>query len=345
MNWRQWAPGLIVLGALQAPLAWAQEAAVPALHEVLAELNRASLGQSYQGTMVVSAGEHMMTAKVWHACEGQQQHERVENLNGRKRITWRHNDTVTTVWPNQRRAVSRRFVDLGMFPAALQVPPQRMAQHYAVQPLPAQRVAGRQAKGLRLQAKDAHRFSYNLLVDAETGVVLKLQTVAPNGAMLEQTAYSDIAFDNALATQAHARLPPLPEGTVLTTERSEPVDPARMGWRLSQPVEGFQALRAYRLARTAPGSDALVPAPVWQWLFSDGLASISLVIDQDNPNPPAGRPDQPVAVQQGATFSYAQQVGAARVTAVGDAPLPTLRAMVEALQRVPLAAASAGTLK
>jgi len=318
-----------------APAAWAQSSPAQPLRDLLVQLNQASVGQSYRGTMVVSAGEHMMTAKIWHACSGEQQRERVENLNGLKRITWRHNDTVTTVWPNQARAVTRRFDDLGIFPAALQVPWHSVAQHYTVQPQPIRRVAGRQAQGVRLQATDAMRFSYNLLIDEQTGVVLKLQTVAPDGAVLEQTAYSDIAFDNVAAITQHARLPALANGTRLTVERSDPVDPSAMGWRMGQPVAGFHPLRAYRLARGQDGDAPWALAPDWQWLFSDGLASISLVIGQDANAAPSGNDlAEPVAVRQGATLSYARMVEGVRVTAVGEAPLPTLQAMVAALQRM-----------
>src|SRR5512133_2390473 len=61
--------------------------------EWLMRMHEASRLRSYVGTFVVSSNTGAMSsARIWHACDGQQQFERVESLTGAPRSTFRHNE-------------------------------------------------------------------------------------------------------------------------------------------------------------------------------------------------------------------------------------------------------------
>ena len=79
--------GLSVLTAAAAPAESA--ASVPAERDMaqwIERMHSAPCSRAYAGTFVVlSANGAMSSSRIWHACDGQQQLERVESLSGTPR--------------------------------------------------------------------------------------------------------------------------------------------------------------------------------------------------------------------------------------------------------------------
>ena len=73
--------------------------------EWLLRMHEASRQRTYVGTFVVQAGGQLSSARIWHACDGEQQMERVESLTGTPRSTFRRNDQVMTFLPASRVAL------------------------------------------------------------------------------------------------------------------------------------------------------------------------------------------------------------------------------------------------
>jgi sigma-E factor negative regulatory protein RseB len=92
-------------------------------------------------------------------------------------------------------------------------------------------------------------------------------------------------------------------------------------------VPGFQAVSCY-LRPTAVLADAR-PESTLQWIFSDGLATVSLFIEAFEPR----RHGQPMAQALGATHTLTRRIGDWWLTAVGEVPPHTLAAFAQALQR------------
>ena len=67
----------------------------------LARVHEAASLRNYQGTQVFTAGGAVSSSRIAHYCDGNQQYERVDMLDGQMRRVFRHNDTVYTVWPQQ----------------------------------------------------------------------------------------------------------------------------------------------------------------------------------------------------------------------------------------------------
>src|SRR5437868_5666401 len=88
--------------------------------EWLLRMHEASRTRSYAGTFVVSssAGD-MSSARIWHACDGDVQMERVEALTGPPRSTFRRNDEVVIFLPESRVARTEKRESSGLFPNLL----------------------------------------------------------------------------------------------------------------------------------------------------------------------------------------------------------------------------------
>ena len=106
------------------------------------------------------------------------------------------------------------------------------------------------------------------------------------------------------------------------------VTPESQGWTLAVPVPGFRAVGCFNRALGAGGAGD-VPGAM-QWIFTDGLATLSLFVE-----PFDGRRHQRQGATEmgGATNIVTRKLGVWWTTAVGEAPPATLSAFVFALER------------
>jgi sigma-E factor negative regulatory protein RseB len=296
----------------------------------LADLHRAPLHHAYQGTLVISVDDQMATAQIAHGVMAGQVVERVDVLTGEARTTFRRGDQVITVSPQTKTWVSEQRYDLGVFPALDGRLAQSVDGHYRLQLLPDDRIAGRLAHVVEVVPEDGWRWGYRIWRDAATGLMLKQQTVDPDKAVvLEQSAFTALetpaTFVNATLK---AQMQPKPGYTVHEL-RTRLVDVAQWGLRLQDAVPGFVPLRAQLPAeQTSP----LAGKPL-QWVFSDGLASVSVFYE---PLQAGALASAERAIRQGATHTLLREQPAVRLTLVGEVPLKTLQRMADAFRAQPL---------
>ena len=322
--------GLSVLPAVAGPAE--SSASAPAERDMaqwIERMHSAPCSRAYAGTFVVlSANGAMSSSRIWHACDGQQQLERVESLSGTPRTVYRRNDEVRTFLPQARVVRSDRRDTSGLFPRVPVVSGTSIAQFYTPRLLGQERVAGFMSDVVSFQPADTLRFGYRLWSERETGLVVKLQTLAADGRVLEQAAFSELDLNAPVKVEQLSRLMDATSGykvvapsVVKTTAKAE-------GWTLRQPVAGFVPVSCHRRAV----SDAPDAPSVLQCLYSDGLASVSLFVE---PFDPQRHPAQPQVSSMGATQLLAQRGPSEMwLTAVGEVPLQTLRLFVGQLERL-----------
>ena len=156
--------------------------------------------------VVLAASGAMASSRIWHACEGAQQMERVEALSGTPRTIFRRNDEVRTFWPQSRVVRSDRRDASGLFPRVPLVEGTSISQFYAARPVGQERVAGFVADVVWFKPVDSLRFGYKLWSERETGLVVKLQTLGANGRVLEQAAFSELDLNAPVRVEQLSRL-------------------------------------------------------------------------------------------------------------------------------------------
>src|SRR5690349_17942874 len=179
--------------------AWPQAAASSAgtgrdARSWLMRIQEAATRRNFQGTFVVSGGGNVASARMAHFCEGSNQYERIESLDGKARNVFRHNDVVHTVWPASRVAVVEQRDLLTSFPALLQAGADNVGDWYELRQQDDERVAGHAADVLLVRAKDAHRYGYRLWSDKASGLLLRADVLSARGEVLETSAFSDISI-------------------------------------------------------------------------------------------------------------------------------------------------------
>ena len=294
--------------------------------EWLMRMHEASRGRAYVGTFVVLAGGTLSSARIWHVCDGEQQVERVESLTGAPRSTFRRNDQVMTFLPESRVVVEEKRESLGLFPNFLQSGDSSIAQFYRAHATKGERVAGFDADVLNLRPQDAWRFGYRVWSERRTGLVLKLQTLDGQGRVLEQAAFSELQLDVPVSLASLSQMMEKTAGYRIEKPELVKTTAVAEGWVLKNTVPGFQSMSCYKRPAAGAGD---AHHKTLQWIFSDGLASVSLFVEAFDPR----RHTQPVNWAMGATHTLTRRIGGWWLTVVGEVPPLTLDAFAQGLER------------
>lgn len=296
------------------------------LGEWLDRLHQASRRRSYVGTLVVSSNNGAMSsARIWHACVGQQQFDRVESLTGAPRSTFRRNEEVVTFLPELRVARTERRESLGLFPDLLKSNDTSIPEFYAVRRIGADRVAGFETDVVQLAPRDHLRFGYRIWTEKKSGLVVKLQTLDLDGTVLEQAAFSELQLDAPVRAEKLSQMMAATDGWRVEKADAVKTSAAAEGWQLKAPVAGFKPVNCYR----RPGGAAALHEGSMQWIFSDGLAAVSLFVESYDRQ----RHREEGLFASGATQTLTRKMQDWWLTAVGEVPPQTLKVFAQSLER------------
>lgn len=328
---RNLARGLVALGLglglgfAQAQPATAQQREL-GVSEWLMRMHEASKLRSYVGTFVVSSiGGGMSMARIWHACEGDVQAEKVESLTGAPRSVYRRNEQVATFFPETSTVRIERRESLGIFTNLVKSDEVAIPDFYAARRLGTDRVAGFEADVVHVAPRDALRFGYRIWSERKSGLVVKLQTIDGEGQVLEQSAFTELALDAPVRVDKLIRMMAAPSGWRVENAEVVKTTAENEGWQMRNAPAGFKPIRCYR--RPVGGQPA--PPGSMQWVFSDGLAAVSLFVEPFD----AARHRREGLFASGATQTMTRRVQDWWLTAVGEVPAPTLRAFAQGLER------------
>jgi sigma-E factor negative regulatory protein RseB len=116
-----------------------------------------------------------------------------------------------------------------------------------------------------------------------------------------------------------------------------PTTAASEGWALKQAVPGFKAISCLKRAMDGrPGGVATEPtAPenTVQWIFSDGLATVSLFLEIYDRQRHLQEGVLALGATQSMTRHLSDREGDWWLTVLGEVPVHTLQAFVQSLER------------
>jgi len=297
----------------------------------LLRIHDAAGRRNFQGTFVVSGGGNVASARISHFCEGPNQYERIESLDGKQRKVYRHNDVVHTVWPASHVAMIEQRGMLSSFPALLQAGDDGIGDWYDVRAEGGERVAGHDADVLAVRARDTLRYGYRLWADHASGLLLRAEVLGEKGDVLETSAFSEVAIgvrpQPETVLQAMRKL----DGYRVVRPLLTPTRLEAEGWTMRRLAPGFRQVSCVSRQIDSPGEASAAPPspPVLQSIYSDGLTYVSVFIEPFRPE----RHTRPLLAAVGATSTLAQRQGDWWVTVVGDTPPATLKMFAAALER------------
>jgi sigma-E factor negative regulatory protein RseB len=297
-------------GQNRSPVQW--------LHAIQAAAQRGS----YTGTIVYQHGDEVRSSRIIHFFDGTTSRERVQTLDGRPREFVRQGDEVQCLYPHLHRLVIEQAGRRATFPALGHVGPANVLEHYALQQGDMERVAGVECRVLKLVPLDSLRYGYRLWADPGSGLLLKVQVLGQDEAVIEQIAFTDVRIGESISP---AQLKPSwsTVGWDVVRRQSHQIELSRQGWSVTAP-DGFRMLTE---VERDLGNDSSRAA--YQAVYSDGLATVSVFIE---PGAPSAEPEQ--GPHHEPLSAFTRRVGDARVTAVGEVPPITARSFADSVRYV-----------
>ncbi len=308
---------LFTLGFLFPVLAFTAES-LDQVETWLQKMQRAAHTLNYEGTFVYGRGTHLTTMRIVHRADSRGEQERLVALDGSGREVVRSNDTVTCIMPDTRSVVVEPTRPAKQFPPAFPMRVDHLVSVYVFRLIAGQPVvAGRPTQRIEIRPRDAYRYGHRLWIDRQTGLLLKTHLLNEQGQPVEQFMFTRIRYldhvpDELLAPGIDASGFTRYEVRRNTPEQAtEPPPAVTVGWLPPGFREDMQRLQ--RLPTSVK--------PVEHLVFSDGLASVSVFleeeIERDDANLVGG-------TRMGAVNVHGRSLGDYHVTVVGEVPHRTV---------------------
>ena len=287
----------------------------------LDRMNRAVEELNYQGTFVHVLGGTAETLRIVHRNAGGRSAERILSLDGVGREIIRQDDEVQFILPDQRVVLLETRKDVSPLVTALPSYSGELEPHYELTLHNTARVADRSAQVLEIKPRDEFRYGYVLWLDQETAMPLKSELIDEKGAIVEQILFTEIDLLPEIPVEALAATLDTTGFTVLSAPDSPLLAEQAIPWRASAVPGGFKLSVATQ--SPMPGSEY----PVEHLVYSDGLATVSVFIEDPKTNAEVGDGFSNL----GSTNAFSLTLRGRKVTAVGEVPRQTVRTIASSL--------------
>lgn len=290
----------------------------------LDRMNHALHALSYEGRFVYQHGDTLEAMYLSHEVVGGQERERLMSLTGTAREVIRDNDSVTCIVSGPKAEQADRRPTRRQLAPVQPIRPERLADYYRFALGDQERVAGRTAQAISIIPRDELRYGYWLLLDADHALPLAAATLDSNGKRISQLLFTELTVG---AADEAAPLRVEDTGSDVTRRvrpRQMPEPGLQPRWSFRELPGGFEQTRYRRRLMGQHDHE------VEHFIFSDGLATVSVYVEEDRDS------------GYGAGVSRLGSVTAMRhllpgyqVTAVGEVPQATLQRFLDGIRAEP----------
>ncbi len=267
--------------------------------DILKRMQQTVRHLSYEGNFVYQYGDVLNAMHINHDWQEGNEREYLRTLTGPSREVVRDNFTMAQFDQEKPAAVSERRRRNA--PTLVTFDPERLSAVYDFRILGQDRVAGRETTVVLVQPRDEMRYGHRLYLDGETALPLRRVVLDRQGKPISQLMFTSISI-RSMNGKEQLSVDDLPQGPIRYQGK----------WSFDGLPEGF-VMEVYDRKE----QDGKIESE--QFVFSDGIARLSLYIEDRNV---ANAPGQSVV---GPVGILGAEVDGHRVTVVGEAPLETLK--------------------
>jgi sigma-E factor negative regulatory protein RseB len=312
------AVALVAAAAHAAPgedaLAWLQRAA------------QAARSVSYSGTFVHTNGDRTSTVRITHAISGNDEHERIEPLDGPAYEIVRKNDEMFCYFPDAKTVRLDRRVTARFFPSVVSGTAAAINTSYEVKLGATEHVLGYECRWIRLEPRDAMRHGEGICSEVSTGLPLRARTLNDKHQPIEHYTFTDLKIGPQVArTEMKSIFEARVKRWISDAQPRDETKTADTGWAVTNAPAGF--FKVTELRRSLPGREH----PVSQLIYSDGVASFSVFVE---PNKGPARASD-ASTEDGATSFFVRPMGETLVSVLGEVPLATAQQAARSVARRP----------
>ena len=276
---------------------------------------------SYQGTFVYVRGEDVETMRITHVNDAQGVRERLYALSGPPREVIRDRDGVRCALGAAGELSADANLNRSLFP---DIPMQALSAaraRYLFEVGGMARIAGFNGRRLTILPRDEFRYGYDLWLEQDKGLLLRWVLYDNDRRTLAKLMFTDLRVGTDVDVSELDSSTPQDQFVRLAAQGDAPASTAseRSAPQPDGVPPGFElAARGERPAGTSEPFEHLV--------FSDGLASVSVYIEAAQ----AAGNVTPGLSRMGTTNAYSSTVGGRQVTAIGEVPAATVKALSNA---------------
>jgi len=283
-------------------------------------MTRAVEDLSYQGTFVHLLGSEAETLQIVHLNDDGRVSERIMSMDGVGREIIRHEDQVQCILPDRRIVLLEERRDVSPLVSALPSYSEDLQRHYDFSLLSTARIAERETQIVGIKPRDEFRYGYILWLDSETAMPLKSQLWDDQGRTVEQVLFTRIEISDDIPLSALEPTIDADGFSVIRAPEAEETEEVPQ-WRASSVPGGFQLSVATQ--KPMAGSEY----PVEHLVYSDGLATVSVFIENPNSEPEVAEGFSRV----GSANAFSLSLHGRQVTAVGEVPMRTVETIATSL--------------
>ena len=290
----------------------------------LRRMEQALTTRNYDGVFVHEHGGQSETLRILHRISEGEVAERIVSMDGSGREFIRRGGEISTYLPDQKLVLVEKATEAGLLLAEVRAVGAAVSGNYLVRDAGRARVAGRETCVIDVAPRDEFRYGYRIWIDSATAMPLKTQLRAADGRVVEQLIFTSLALP---AQVADAALQPAVDARGYRWLRhqgghaaAEAPGPA---WQPEELPPGFRM--TVRSTQRLPGSGRSVTHLV----FSDGLAAVSVFVE------PHDRDAEELPIDSssvGSSSAFSTTFDGRRVTAIGEVPPETVRAIARSLR-------------
>ena len=290
--------------------------------EWLERMSTAMSQLSYQGTFVYIQGNDVETMRVTHLVDENGVRERLVAVSGEPREVLRDASGVRWVLGNDHSVMHDASLNRVFFPG---LPPDQygQAEHsYELQMAGTERIAGHQARLLKVIPRDRYRYGYSLWLETHTGLLLKWELHDTRKKPLAKLLFTDLRLGSEvdpkdLKSEEELQRFKTVDSTLPSGDRPSRVQPR---WLPDELPPGFR-LTMHRYAK-GEGPDSFE-----HLVYSDGLAAVSVYIEAAS----GAEAGEAILSRMGTTHAFTRAMDEVLVTVVGDVPAVTVKLIGDAV--------------
>ncbi|HFD79327.1 MAG TPA: transcriptional regulator [Gammaproteobacteria bacterium] len=306
---------MVLAAVLAAPALVA--AATDDARQWLEDMSRASRSLNYKGVFVYQHDDRLEAMRIVHAMDDEGERERMFSLTGPKREVLRDNEVVTCILGDSRSVIVNRSQPRTPFPASFPRELQDLEKYYEFKVMGEDRVAGLGCRRVEVQPRDRYRYGRRLCVHDDSRLLLRSELTGSDGRAIERIMFTSVEFPPQI--ESRELLPQL-DSADFSWKRESDQPQAAVGQSRSPRWEVTDVPAGFMLTDHNWHHLPAHQAGVEHWVYSDGLASVSVYIEKS----PQPGDSYSGTSHRGALNAFGTMVDGYYVTVVGEVPLETV---------------------
>lgn len=275
---------------------------------------------SFEGTVIRRRNGESEALKVVRKVVDGVVQERLVSQEGNGLEIIRNGTEVYCILPDRKSVLVEYWDDDITLFSTLPASDLQFGSAYDLAIVREERVAGRRAVLLAVRPHDAYRYGHRVWLDRATAFPLKTELVGPDGALLEQLKFAEVALDPEIAPESLQPSLDLESFTWYPEPVKADAETIDSDWFSQDLPPGFRPLSAMREQM----DDA---PPVEHLIFSDGLATVSVFVTEA-----ADSADRGGSIA-GSSNTHSVVTDGHLVTAIGEVPPATVRRIAVSMRR------------